>query len=112
MSNRKIFQEENILNSKYKKNKINKQNKKSDIRNKRNNKNFFQYEDSILNELPYGSFDKNNKIYPESFEQINEDNSSFKESNEKKDNLFLTSEINQSDEEYTPDYFEPVVYKK
>jgi len=110
MSNRKVTQENNNFKSKSHENRFNKKNKQSDIRNKRNNKNFLQYEDSIVNELPSGSFDRNNKVYPETIEQVNEDKSPSISLLEKKNEIELVDE--EEFEEYTPDYFEPQVYKK
>jgi hypothetical protein len=115
MSNRKVIQENNNFKSKSHENRFNKKNKQSDIRSKRNNKNFFQYEDSIINELPSGSFDKNNKVHPESTEQNNEnktlDKSPSNELLEKKNDINL-DDNEEEYEEYSPDYFESQVYKK
>lgn len=115
MSNRKVIQENNNLKSKSHENRFNKKNKQSDIRDKRNNKNFFQYEDSIVNELPSGSFDKNNKVHPEVIEQNNEnktlDKSPSNELLEKMNDINLNDNEKEY-EEYSPDYFEPQVYKK
>jgi hypothetical protein len=110
MSNRKVTQEDNNFKTKHHENRFNKKNKQSDIRNKRNNKNFLQYEDSIVNELPSGSFDRNNKVHPETIEQLNEDKSPSISLLEKKNEIELVDE--EEFEEYTPDYFEPQVYKK
>jgi len=103
----KESKETNNFKSKYHENRFNKKNKQSDIRNKRNNKNFFQYEDSIVNELPSGSFDRNNKVYPEIIEQVNEENICHS-----KELLDFELVEKEEYEEYTPDYFEPQVYKK
>jgi len=132
MSNRKVTQENNNYKNKYHENKFKKKNKQSDIRDKRNNKNFFLYQDSIVNELPSGSFDKNNKIHPEIIEQNNEQineqnieqvNKQVIEQNieqvieqksltKKKDDIELTNLSDEEYEQYSPDYFEPQVYKK
>jgi hypothetical protein len=100
---------------KYLENKLNKKNKKSDIKFKRTNKNSFIFDESIINQLPSGSFDKNNKIFPETvlpnkenIEYIDNKQSEKKNKDEEqKDDIY-----DEEYEEYTPDYFEPKVYIK
>ena len=137
MSNKKETQENNNFKSKNHEYRFNKKNKQSEIRGKRNNKNFFMYEDSIVNELPSGSFDRNNKVHPEFIEYVNEEQSkqmsstfaatdtatdaatytsrtqsSVQGSLEKKNDIELNNLSDEEYEEYSPDYFEPQVYKK
>jgi hypothetical protein len=110
MSNRKVIQENNNYKNKYADNKFNKKIKKTDIRNKRYQKNLFEFEN--------GCFNKNNKIYPEYIipinqyndEQINTQNEQINRQNIKNFDILLSDE--EEYEEYSPDYFEPQVYKK
>ena len=94
-------------NDEYRKNKkIN----KSKIRDGQNNKNFLLHEDSILNTLPSGDFDKiKNK---ENYEDHNMKDTvdTVDTVDTIKDNVDIIN--NDIDDEFDDSYFEPIVYKK
>ena len=98
-------------NDEYRKNKkIN----KSKIRDGQRSKNFLLHEDSILNTLPSGDFDKvknkesyENHSIKDTINNINTIKDSI-HNEDTEDNIYTVND----DDEFDDSYFEPIVYKK